>query len=223
MVGAIIGGALQLGSTIYGAIKSSQANKKAMELLQNQRNENKKWYEQRMAEDYTQRADVQNVLRKQKEMLAEQYKRARATNVVAGGTDEALVLQQREANETLGDTTANIAAQSEAYKESVENQYRQREAELAQQEIGNYQNQAQAISAAAGQVGSAVSGLVSGISGAATKSGSASAPETKGVEYADTKGEILGGTTTVDSYASQHAKDALGSLPAIKEPQKKNA
>ena len=214
MVGQIIGAGLQAGSAIYGAIKSSQANKKAMELLQNQRNENKKWYEQRMAEDYTQRADVQNVLRKQKEMLSEQYKRARATNVVAGGTDEALVLQQREANEILGDTTANIAAQSEAYKEGIENQYREREGELAQQEIANYQNQAQAISTAAGQVGSAVSGLANGIDGAlGAKSGAGS--------DSATEGKILGGTTTYDSYAAQHAKDALSNLPEIKTPQKK--
>jgi hypothetical protein len=212
MVGQIIGAGLQAGSAIYGAIKSSQANKKAMELLQNQRDENKKWYEQRMAEDYTQRADVQNVLRKQKEMLSEQYKRARATNVVAGGTDEALVLQQREANEILGDTTANIAAQSEAYKEGIENLYREREGELAQQEIANYQNQAQAISTAAGQVGSAVSGLANGI-GLGTKSGADSAPATEG--------KILGGTTTYDSYVAQDAKDALSNLPEIKTPQKK--
>lgn len=216
MVGQIIGAGLQVGlqagSAIYGAIKSSQANKKAMELLQNQRDENKKWYEQRMAEDYTQRADVQNVLRKQKEMLSEQYKRARATNVVAGGTDEALVLQQREANEILGDTTANIAAQSEAYKEGIENQYREREGELAQQEIANYQNQAQAISTAAGQVGSAVSGLANGI-GLGTKSGADSAPATEG--------KILGGTTTYDSYVAQDAKDALSNLPEIKTLPKK--
>lgn len=210
MVGQIIGAGLQAGSAIYGAIKSSQANKKAMELLQNQRNENKKWYEQRMAEDYTQRADVQNVLRKQKEMLAEQYKRARATNVVAGGTDEALVLQQREANETLGDTTANIAAQSEAYKEGIENQYRQREAELAQQEIEHYQNKAQAISAAAGQVGSAVSGLVSGISGAVgTKAGGTADAQTGSAAPATKGGEVLGGTTTFDSYAAQDAAAKL--------------
>lgn len=211
MVGQIIGAGLQAGSAIYGAIKSSQANKKAMQLLQNQRDENKKWYEQRMAEDYTQRADVQNVLRKQKEMLAEQYKRARATNVVAGGTDEALVLQQREANETLGDTTANIAAQSEAYKEGIENQYRQREAELAQQEIEHYQNKAQAISAAAGQVGSAVSGLVNGISGAVgtTAGGTADAQVAGSAAPATKGGEVLGGTTTFDSYAAQDAAAKL--------------
>ena len=210
MVGAIIGGALQVGSAIYGAIKSSQANKKAMQLLQNQRDENKKWYEQRMAEDYTQRADVQNVLRKQKDMLAEQYQRARATNAVAGGSDEALILQQREANETLGDTTANIAAQSEAYKEGIENQYRQREAELAQQEIEHYKNKAQAISAAAGQVGSAVSGLVNGISGAVgTKAGGTADAQTGSAAPATKASEPLGGTTTFDSYAAQDAAAKL--------------
>lgn len=164
MVGAIIGGLVQAGSSIYGAIKSSQANKKAMELLQNQRDENRKWYEQRMAEDYTKRADVQNVLRKQKELLQEQYQRARATNVVAGGTDESLALQRQAANQTMGDTMADIAAQAEEYKEGIEQQYRTQDAALNQQQIGIEQAKAQSIANAAGQVGSAVGGLVQGVS-----------------------------------------------------------
>lgn len=163
MVGAIIGAGLQVGSSIYGAIKSSQANKRAEALLQNMRDENRKWYEQRMAEDYTKRADVQNVLRKQKELLQEQYQRARATNVVGGGTDEALALQQQAANQTMGDTMADIAAQSENYKEGIESQYRGQETALTKQQIGIEQGKAQAIANAAGQVGSAVSGLVQGV------------------------------------------------------------
>lgn len=162
MVGAAIGTAAQVGASIYGAIKSSQANKKAMDILKAQKDENKKWYEERMGEDYLQRADVQNVLRKQRELLGEQYKRARATNVVAGGTDESLAMQQQAANEIMGDTMGNIAAQAESYKEGVENQYRSTDAALAQQEMGIHQAQAQTIAAAAGQVGKAVSGLVSG-------------------------------------------------------------
>lgn len=162
MVGAAIGAAAQVGSSIYGAIKSSQANKKAMDILKAQKDENKKWYEERMSEDYLQRADVQNVLRKQRELLGEQYKRARATNVVAGGTDESLAMQQQAANEILGDTMGNIAAQAESYKEGVENQYRTTDAALAQQEMGIHQAQAKTIADAAGQVGKAVSGLVSG-------------------------------------------------------------
>lgn len=162
MVGAAIGTAAQVGASIYGAIKSSQANKKAMDILKAQKDENKKWYEERMGEDYLQRADVQNVLRKQRELLGEQYKRARATNVVAGGTDESLAMQQQAANEIMGDTMGNIAAQAESYKEGVENQYRTTDAALAQQEMGIHQTQAQNIATAAGQVGKAVSGLVSG-------------------------------------------------------------
>ena len=162
MVGALIGAAAQVGSSIYGAIKSSQAGRRAEQLLRNQREENEKWYNTRMAEDYTRRADIQNVLRKQREMFQEQYQRARATNVVAGGTDESLALQQAQANETMGETMADIAAQAADYKEGVEQQYRTNDAALSQQQIALEQNTAQQIANAAGQMGSAVSGLVTG-------------------------------------------------------------
>lgn len=162
MVGAILGTAVQVGSSIYGAVKSSQANKRAEALLRNQRDDNKKWYEQRMAEDYTRRADVQNVLRKQKELFQDQYQRARATNIVAGGTDESLALQQQAAAEATGETMASIASQAENYKEGIESQYRAKDDAFNQQEIALEQNKAKNIAAAAGQMGSAVSGLVQG-------------------------------------------------------------
>lgn len=162
MVGAIIGAAAQIGSSIYGAVKSSQANKRAQAMIQNQRDENQKWYDQKIAEDYTQRSDVQNILRKQRDLLNEQYQRARATNIVAGGTDESLALQQQAANEAMGDTIAGIAANASNYKDSIENQYRAQDAALNQQQIGVEQANAQTIAQAAGQMGSAVGGLVTG-------------------------------------------------------------
>lgn len=188
MVGSLIGAAAQVGSSIYGAIKSSQANKRAQQLIQNQRDENQKWYDQKMAEDYTQRTDVQNVLRKQRELLQEQYQRARATNLVAGGTDESLALQQAAANNAMGDTMADIAANAASYKEGVENQYRAKNAELNQQQIGVEQAKAQSIATAAGQVGSAVSGLMTGAVGNKT---SATSLTPKGVQaYADAQQQI---------------------------------
>lgn len=163
MVGAIIGAAAQIGSSIYGAVKSSQANRRAEDLLRQQREENRKWYEQKMSENYMERADVQNILRKQRELLNEQYQKARAKNVVAGGSNESLALQQQAANATMANTMADIAASAEAYKEGIENQYRTQDAALNQQQIGVEQAKAQSIAQAAGQVGSAVSGLVSGL------------------------------------------------------------
>ena len=131
-------------------------------MIQNQRDENQRWYDQRMTEDYMQRSDVQNVLRKQRELLSEQYQRARATNIVAGGTDESLALQQQAANEAMGDTMADLAANAANYRDSVENQYRAQDAALNQQQVGVEQANAQAIAQAAGQMGSAVSGLMTG-------------------------------------------------------------
>lgn len=163
MVGAIIGAAAQVGSSIYGAIKSSQANKRAEDMIQMQRDANRKWYDQKMSEDYMQRADVQNILRKQRELLDEQYQRARGINIVAGGTDASLALQQQAANKTMADTMADIAAGAEAYKEGIEDQYRAQDAALNQQQIGVEQAKAQSIAQAASQMGSAVSGLVSGL------------------------------------------------------------
>lgn len=162
MVGAILGAAAQVGSSIYGAIKSSQANRKAQQMIQNQRDENKRWYDQKMAEDYTQRSDAQNILRKQRELLQDQYQRARATNLVAGGTDESLALQQAQASEAMGETMADIASQASAYKDSIEQQYRAKDDALNQQMVGIQQNKANSIAKAAGQMGSAVSGLVQG-------------------------------------------------------------
>jgi hypothetical protein len=201
MVGAIIGAAAQIGSSIYGAVKSSQANKKAQQMIQNQRDENQRWYDQKMAEDYMQRSDVQNVLRKQRELLQEQYQKARATNIVAGGTDESLALQQQAANETMGNTMADIAAGASAYKDSIEQQYRAQDAALNQQQIGIQQGKAQSIAQAAGQVGSAVGGLVNGF-----------ASDGKGTTGSPSASTAIGGTTTFETEAQKY-KDAFKSTP----------
>lgn len=170
MVGSIIssafGGALQVGSAIYGQVKSNQLNKQAQAELDQRRNENKQWYQQKMNEDYMMRSDVQNVLRKQRELLNEQYQRARATNIVAGGTDESLALQQREANRTMGDTMADIAANASAYKDNVEQQYRAQENNLSQQQQQIYTNQSDQVAQAASQAAKAGGNLLaSGLEG----------------------------------------------------------
>jgi hypothetical protein len=100
-------------------------------------------------------------LRKQRELLQEQYQRARATNIVAGGTDEALALQQQAANKTMGDTMANIAADASTYKDAIENQYRTQENALSAQQQQIYNNQATQVANAASQASQMGSNLLS--------------------------------------------------------------
>lgn len=159
MVGAIAGAAVQGIAAGVGAWQSAKAIKDLRDRIQSEKKENKKWYEARMAEDYMQRADVQNALRLHKNLLGETLKRSRATNVVAGGTDESLALQQQAALDSLGETTATIAGQAVAHDEEVEREYRQTDAALDQQLMNLDAAKAQNIAAAAGQVGKAVSGL----------------------------------------------------------------
>ena len=164
MIGAITAGlglATQVGGAIGGAIAGSKAGQRAREIISARKDENKKWYDEKMSEDYLQRSEIQNVLRKQKELIGEQMKRARATNIVAGGTDESLALQQQGAMDTLGETTANVAANATAAKDAAEQQYRQTDATLDQQMAESYQQQAQQISSAAGQLSQAGATMLS--------------------------------------------------------------
>lgn len=134
-------------------------------MIQTQKDDNQKWYDQRMAEDYTKRTDIQNALRLQDELIKDQYQKAKASSVVSGATDESLALQKAAANKAAGDTLANIASQASDYKEGVEQQFMAKNDALTGQQISAQQNKAQNIANAAGQIGSAVSGLMTGAVG----------------------------------------------------------
>lgn len=142
LLSSILGGIGSLASSIIGGIQSAKAQKKASELIQNQRDENRQWYNTKMNQDYTQRADVQNAITRQRELLDEQIKRANANKVVGGGSDESAALAKEAANKSVADATADIAADSANYKDQVENQYRAQEQNLNQEEIKQYQDKA---------------------------------------------------------------------------------
>ena len=152
---AAIGGAAALGSSIYSAIRSNRENKKAQQLISKQKKDNEAWYQRRMASDYTMRSDAQAVLQKQRELLNEQYKRAKAANVVSGGTDNALAIQKQAAANSTAETMSNIAANAAADKDRVEAQYRQTDAALTQQQAQTHQQHAQAIAQAGAQAAGA--------------------------------------------------------------------
>jgi len=151
MVTAAIGAGLALASAIYGGIQSASANNKARKLIQQQRDANKRWYDTKMAEDYTMRTDAQAAINRQRELLNEQYNKARKTGVVSGATDEAIAMQKEAANKALSDTTTDIASQASAYKDNVEARYKAEDAALNQQQAQSHQQQAAQTAQAASQ------------------------------------------------------------------------
>ena len=140
-----------LGSAAIGAISSAQQNKRARSILQQQKSDNQNWYNTRMSEDFTNRVDSQAIITRQRELLDEQARNARGANAVAGGTPESEAIAKAQANSSLAQTMSDIAAQGAAYKDSVEQAYRQQDAALRQQVGQIAHNQAMATAQAAGQ------------------------------------------------------------------------
>lgn len=201
---AIAGGLTALGSTIYGAVKSSSENRKAQELIARQKRENEDWYNARMSEDFTSRPDAQRVIQKQRELLEERYKKARAAQVVGGASDESVQREQESANAAMADTMSAIAAQGADYKERVENSYRNQDAGLTQQQVAVHEKQAQQTAQAASQAAQAGLNLV----------GAAATAETSQTGYTPALKELEGSKAIREAAHNDIVNQAQADLDA---------
>ncbi len=164
-------GAAGLVSSLYGGYKAGQERKKQERYLGNLEADNKAFYNQHALGDYTQRSDVQNVLRQMRNQLDRQTKRAANTQSITGGTIEQTAVQKELANKALADATANIGAISAQFKDRVtdrylnrKNQYGMMRMDLAGQKASGWENFMQTgLNTGAG----ALSSLLPMISGAA--------------------------------------------------------
>lgn len=151
MIGAIIGAAGSIASSLIGGAQAKKAAEKANKELADQRQKNEDWYRRRYNEDYTQSAEAQAAMTKARELAQEQMKAARGVAAVMGGTEAGIAAQRQAANKMLADTMSGIAQDATARKDAVESQYLQNEAALSQQQQGVYNQQAANSAAAANQ------------------------------------------------------------------------
>lgn len=151
MVTAAISAAAALGSALYGGIKSSRANREYESMIRGRMLDNERWYNIKKSQDYTRRSDVQAENTKLRELLEKMTDRARATNVVAGGTDQSLASSLASANSSIAQAYADSAARASEYNDAIEREYRQQESALVQQREKNLQQQAANAAQAASQ------------------------------------------------------------------------
>ena len=159
MIGSLIGAAIGGLSSLYGSWKSSQAAKEANKKIAEMQRENQNWYDRRYNEDPLQRSSAQRVLTKTQEMLRDRNKAAAGRAAVMGGTEESVAAEKARNNDALTEAASRIAAQGDAQKDAVEQQYRNTKTALTQQQIGIEQQRANNIAQAAAGVGKAVGGL----------------------------------------------------------------
>lgn len=162
MIGGLAGAAMGAVAGIAGGIVNSKRSKLMNQQLDDSQQENQAWYDRKYNEDYTQRADAQNALRLTTEQMEKMNRQSRASNIVAGGTAESLALDKQASNNLLQNTTANIVANAEQYKQGVENQYLDTNANIQNQRMSilgaqmkNAANSASAVAEAGASMGSA--------------------------------------------------------------------
>lgn len=160
MIGTIISGVTALGSAIYGAIKSGNENKKARQLIAQERAENREWYNTEINKDYTSRSDAQALLTKQQELLRERTRSARGAAAVAGASDASVAADKEAANAAMAETMATIASNADAHKDEITAQYREADSRLNQAQAEEHQQQANNVATAASQLTSTALGMM---------------------------------------------------------------
>lgn len=159
MIGSIVGAGLQAGASIFGGIKASQAMKKVRDNLRQQQKDNASWYNRRYNEDATQRADAQRILTKTEESIRNRNRQAAAAQAVMGGTEESVAAAKAANNEAMAEAASQITVAADARKDSIEQTYQQRDAQLNQQLNDLEMQKAKAITDAVQGVAGAASGI----------------------------------------------------------------
>jgi hypothetical protein len=182
MIGALIGTALSLGSSLYGNYKASKAAKAAAaaqekayqqqkQNLGQQEQENQSMYNKNYYGDYLNRTDAQSAINKARDYAREYTQNVRGKSAVMGSTDEAAAIAEAENNKIMSDTLSGIAENASNYKAGVENQYTNNKSNIETQknnleaqhgvaQAGAFQAQANNIAQATSNVGNAIGGYM---------------------------------------------------------------
>lgn len=163
LLGSVIGGALSIGSSIYGGSKASKAAKNAKKNIEALRKQNKDWFNQEYYKDATQMADAQYVLNQTEERIKQRNRAAEGAAAVMGGTDESVAAAKAANNAAIADATAQIAAHGAQRKDDIRNAYMDNEIAYVQQLNDIEMKKAQSISDAAKGVanfGSSLAGIL---------------------------------------------------------------
>lgn len=130
MIGSLIGDAMKIGGTIFGGISASKAMKRVKSNLQEQKQDNKNWYDRRYNEDATQRTDAQAILSRTEESIRQRNRQTAGAMAVGGGTEESVAAAKAANNEVMADAVTGIAVNGERRKDAIENQYLERDAQI---------------------------------------------------------------------------------------------
>lgn len=160
MLGTLIGTAVSLGSTIFGAAKSSAAERAARQREAEASAKNMAYYKRQYNEDYADTAAGQNIMRQAREYADRNWKKAQGAAAVGGGTDAATAQAKEAGNKVVSDTAASLASRDVQRKDSAMHAITAEQTNQAQREANALRTQGANVATAAQNMGNAVGAAV---------------------------------------------------------------
>lgn len=159
----------QLLGGLIGSIGSGRAARKSKkaqeEALRQQQQQNEELFNKTYYQDIMSRADTQNALRQQRELLKEQNRRQDGQAVVLGATPEAVAAAKKTNTQSIANTTSNIQAAGQQIKDNALNRYYGNKMNFAQKEgdiaASYYQQKAKNFS----NLGNTIAGMGQSVAG----------------------------------------------------------
>lgn len=139
MIGTLIGAGLGLASGIAGGIKSAKAAREQQELINQQKAQNDAWYNKMYYQNYMDSKEAQTAMKRVEDTLRKRNQDAQAQAAVTGGTQEAVLAQQANDQQLVGDVVEGLASKSDELKRQADYMKQANDNALMQQQIAQLQ------------------------------------------------------------------------------------
>lgn len=154
MIGAILGAALQVGSSIIGGISAAKQRRKQREAIEKAGRENDAWYTREKYADPTMRASARYMLNKSFEAARDRVRAAKGRGAIMGNADAQIAAAQEANAQGAADAVGKVAAMNDARIDRIEDRYQANKQDLLNKQL-SYDGQtanhiADAVKAAGG-------------------------------------------------------------------------
>ncbi len=134
MIGAITAG-LGLASSIYGGIKSAQANKEMQNNINNQQAQADSFYNNRVNRDFMETNAAKGIVEELRKRYQEQAKTIDSNSAATGGTAEGNIAAKTELNDSYNSAMRGVAGEATNYQDRGEMIHQSQLSDLAQQRM----------------------------------------------------------------------------------------
>lgn len=122
MIGEVLAGLSAL-SSVFGSLKSAQANRRIDSQLAKRQSELERWYNKEYNIPYTDTEEAQSIIQLLKRQRDEALKKTTQAGAITGASDEARVATAGELNEDIMDALTRLAGYGTRYKQGIRREY----------------------------------------------------------------------------------------------------